>query len=261
MIATFRKDLRARGTVQASYTLGRATDYYQGGSRSTGVGDIPQPDQLRAYRADSAYDVRHRFSASGVYRLPTPFGNSLLPRMILGGWELGTTAILQSGTPFWITNNAPFNPVRDAAGNITGLRPLSGDYNADGTNFDLPNVPSGLPTSFDRNEFLGANAGRPVFDASQFGVPQLGTQGNSPRNAFRQPGVVSVNSSVIKNNRLPWLGEAGNLQLKFEFFNVLNRVNLGNIESNLGTPNFGRVLSQNGNAGPRTIQIGARIAF
>ena len=57
------------------------------------------------------------------------------------------------------------------------------------------------------------------------------------------------------------LGEGGNLQLKFEFFNVINRVNLGGINANPGDPNFGRILGQNGNAGPRVIQIGARVAF
>ena len=98
-------------------------------------------------------------------------------------------------------------------------------------------------------------------NAVDFTAPPVGTQGNSPRNAFRQPGVLQIDSSVVKNNRIPFLGEAGNLQLKFEFFNVLNRVNLGNINSNVADPNFGRILGQNGNAGPRSIQIGARIAF
>jgi hypothetical protein len=70
-----------------------------------------------------------------------------------------------------------------------------------------------------------------------------------------------VDGSVIKNNRLPMLGETGNLQLKFEFFNAINRVNLGNINSNVADPNFGRIIGQNGSAGPRTVQIGARIAF
>ena len=171
------------------------------------------------------------------------------------------TAIMESGAPYWIVNTAGFNPFRDAAGNVTGFRPNSGDYNADGVNFDLPNVPNGLPNKFDRTLFLGANGGRAAMLTADFIAPTVGTHGNSPRNAFRQQGVVQVNSSVIKNNKLPFLGETGNLQLKFEFFNVLNRVNLGGINTNPGDPNFGRILGQNGNAGPRVIQLGARIAF
>jgi hypothetical protein len=261
MIASVRQRLGERLSFQASYTLGHATDYYQGGSRSNGVGNVPDPADLKRYRADSSYDIRNHFSASGVYRVPTPFKKSIVSRYVLGGWEIGTTAILESGLPYWIVNTAGFNPIRDANGNITGFRPLSGDYNADGTNFDLPNVPTGLPTKFDRSLFLGANGGRAAMNAADFTAPPVGTEGNSPRNAFRQQGVVQVNSSVIKNNKLPYLGEAANLQLKFEFFNVINRVNLGGINTNPGDPNFGRILGQNGNAGPRVIQIGARVAF
>jgi hypothetical protein len=261
IIASVRSNLGKSGSMQASYTFGEATDYYQGGSRSTGSGNIPDPSQLKVYNADSAYDVRHRFSASGVYRFPTPFRQNFVARTVLGGWEIGSTAALQTGQPYWIVNTSAFNPIRDAAGNITGYRPLSGDYNADGLNFDLPNVPSGLPTTFERSRFLGANAGQAAITAADLTSPAVGSQGNSPRNKFRQQGVIQLNSSVLKNNRLPWFGEGGNLQLKFEFFNVINRVNLGNINANPGDPNFGRILGQNGNAGPRTIQIGARIAF
>lgn len=261
MIASVRSRMGRRGSVQASYTVGNTTDSYQGGSRSTGAGNIPDPAQLRAYPANSAFDVRHRFSASGVYQIPSPFQKNGIARNVLGGWELGTTAILQTGLPYWIVNTGPFNPIRDANGKVIGFRPLSGDYNADGVNFDLPNVPSGLPTKLDRSLFLGANGGRANYNAADFPAPAVGTEGNSPRNAFNQQGVVQVSASVIKNNRLRFLGEAGNLQLRFEFFNVLNRVNLGNINTNPADPNFGRILGQNGNAGPRSIQIGARIAF
>ena len=261
MIATMRQRFGDRLTFQSSFTLGRATDFYQGGSRSAGVGNVPDPTNFRSFRADSSYDVRRRFSASGVYRLPTPFKDNLVARNVLGGWEIGGTGILESGLPYWIVNTAGFNPIRDANNNVTGFRPNSGDYNADSLNFDLPNVPSGLPKKFERSAFLGANGGRAAYDIAQFIAPPVGTQGNSPRNAFRQQGVVQLNTSVIKNNPLPFLGEAGNLQLKFEFFNVINRVNLGGINTNPGDPNFGRILGQNGNAGPRVIQIGARIAF
>ena len=261
MIASVRQRLGERLTFQGSYTLGHATDFYQGGSRSAGSGNVPDPASLKSYPAVSSYDIRNHVSASGVYRLPTPFRNHLVSRVALGGWELGVTAIFESGLPYWIVNTSGFNPIRDAAGNVTGYRPLSGDYNADGVNFDLPNVPAGLPAKFDRSMFLGANGGRAALNAADFTAPPVGTEGNSPRNAYRQQGVIQLNSSVIKNNKLPWLGEAANLQLKFEFFNVINRVNLGGINTNPGDPNFGRILGQNGNAGPRVIQIGARVAF
>ena len=163
---------------------------------------------------------------------------------LLGGWQLSSVAIAQTGAPFTIFN-----------GNNANAPVLPGDYNRDGFNYDLPNIPSNLPSRFDRSRFLGANPSQPVFVASQFTAPPAGTQGNSPRNGFRNQGLMSLNASVTKNNRIR---ENWNLQLKFEFFNVLNRVNLGGINSNLGAANFGRITSQDD---PRSIQVGARLSF
>jgi Carboxypeptidase regulatory-like domain len=259
MIASVRTDLGQRGLIQASYTLGHVTDLYQGGSRSIGLESAPDPRQLGDRPADARFDVRHRFSASGVYRLPTPFRDIRLARGLLGGWEIGSTAIIQSGTPFTITNNAAFNPIRDPDTNeVIGLNPNSGDYNADGFNYDFPNQAPNLPRIFSRDNFLGSNSGKAVYTPAQFPVPTIGTQGDALRSYFRQQGFIGVNASLIKNNRLPILGESGNLQLKFEFFNVLNRVNLGDVEANLASFNFGRILGQRD---PRVMQIGARISF
>jgi len=255
LIASFRKDLREKGTFQASYTLSNVKNYFQGGSRSVGFEEVVDPRQIKDRYADAPFDVRHRVSASGVYRFSTPFDNNFLARRVLGGWELSSTAILQSGTPFSVFTNAPFNPIRDANGNVTGVQPNSGDYNADGFNFDYPNQGPNLPTIVDRNTYLSGQLG---YNRSDFSIPAPGTQGNAQRNYFRQQGVITVNSSLIKNNRLPFFGEDGNLQLKFEFFNVINRVNLGGVNNNLADSNFGRILSQ---GQPRVIQLGARFAF
>jgi hypothetical protein len=258
MIASLRRDFSARGTFQASYTLSRVTDLYQGGSRSVGFESAPDPRQLGDRPADALFDFRHRFSSSGVYRLPTPFGRNGFAKALLGGWEIGATGIAQTGAPFTVTHNAPFNPIRNAQGQVTGLNPNSGDFNADGFNFDFPNQQPNLPRKYERNNFLGSNSGKQVYTLAMFPIPVIGTQGNGQRAYFRQQGLISVNASLIKNNRLPILGESGNLQLKFEFFNVLNRVNLGGMINQLNNFNFGKILSQ---GDPRVVQIGARIAF
>jgi hypothetical protein len=65
-------------------------------------------------------------------------------------------------------------------------------------------------------------------------------------------------ASVLKNNHLPWLGEQGNLQLRFDFINLLNHTNLGPVDPNMGDPGFGKV----GTVLPaRQLQLGLRIAF
>ena len=49
-----------------------------------------------------------------------------------------------------------------------------------------------------------------------------------------------------------------NLQLRFEFFNVLNRVNLTSVDGNLNSSTFGRSTST---YDPRIIQLGTRLVF
>lgn len=255
LITSVRTDIGRSGSFQASYTLSNVKDYYQGGSRSVNLEGIDDVRLIKERYADANFDARHRFSASGIYTLPTPFASNFFARNVLGGWEIGSTAILQTGTPYSIFNNAPFRPIRDAAGNITGLQANSGDYNADGNNFEYPNQIDGVPQIGERSGFL---AGQAFYSRSQFPNPAVGTAGNSLRNYFRQQGFIGVDASLIKNIGLGFLGDSGNLQLKAEFFNVINRVNLGGMRNNTDDSLFGRIVSQ---GEPRVIQVGARFAF
>ena len=91
-----------------------------------------------------------------------------------------------------------------------------------------------------------------------FTAPAAGTEGSVRRNSCRNPGLVEVDASVLKNNRIRWLGEGGNLQFRFDFENVLNHVNLTAVDSNLTDATFGRSIST---LEPRTIQLGVRLSF
>ena len=64
--------------------------------------------------------------------------------------------------------------------------------------------------------------------------------------------------SLLKNNKVPFLGERGNLQLRFDFFNILNRVNLRGVDNNLASGTFDRSVQT---LDPRIIVLGARIVF
>jgi hypothetical protein len=264
MILSLRSGIGFPIQFQTSYTYGHVTDYGQAGSRTGtgdlfGAGDFPDQHNIKAYNfGDADWDVRHRFSFSGFYKLPTPRIDNKLVKGVLGGWELTTVAILQTGTPFSVANFSSFQPILDSSGNVIGLEPGSGDYNVDGYNYDYPNAPSasllGLFTgSHSRQQFLNG-----VFSATAFSAPALGTEGNLKRNIFRNPGIISIDSGLIKNNAVGLLGDRGNLQLRFDFYNVLNHPNLMGVDSGLTDASFGRVTSTRD---PRIIQLGARIVF
>jgi len=243
MILSLRGRAGSRGSFQASYTLSKATDYPEAGTRfdqdtspSGTPYNIPDPTAYFSYWGDANYDVRNRFSFSGSYTVPgMPNG---VGRVVTSGWEVSAIAAIQSGTPFWVIDTRAFG--------------AGGDYNADGVDFDIPNS-STTPVSYSRSSYESG-----LFTASDFPAPAAGTEGNEPRNLYRNPGMVQVDASVLKNNHLPWLGEQGNLQFRFDFINLFNHVNLGSVDPFIGDASFGKVTSA---LNARQLQLGIRIAF
>lgn len=257
-IATVRKEFGKHGTLQASYTLSHVTDFGSGGTRSNGYEGFVDQNLIynsgsrSALRADSSWDHRHRFALSGTYNLPTPAASNVLAKRVLGGWQISLLSILQSGGPFTVLNYNSFDPILDGTGKVIGLKADSGDYNADGSNYDYPNFGGSVNNSHSRNDFL--NKG--IFTAGSFTAPAIGTEGSEKRNMFRNPNYLNFDTSVLKNNKL--VRDRVNLQLHFDFFNVLNHVNLGGVDGNMFSSTFGRVTSQ---GDPRRIQLGARLSF
>jgi len=240
MIFTVRGRAGARGNFQTSYTLSHAKSYIESGTRFDQDAGINVPDQnaYNSYYADANYDVRQRFSFSGAYTLPGL--NRGIGKVLTSGWEITSIAVAQSGTPFWVINDLSLT--------------AGGDYNADGLAYDIPDTPTtNFTGSHSRQAYISG-----LFTQADFPAPAAGTEGNLKRNSYRNPGLLQVDASVLKDTHLPWLGEQGSLQLRFDFLNVLNRVNLGPVNSTFGNGSFGKVTTA---LSPRQIQLGARISF
>ena len=80
---------------------------------------------------------------------------------------------------------------------------------------------------------------------SAFGRPARGTFGNLPRNELRGPGYWRVDASLFKHFAL---GAGRGMEVRIESVNLLNNVNLGNPDSEVGVPgnpnpNAGRINS------------------
>lgn len=247
------RQIQGRSSFQATYTLSKVEDYGQAGTRVNRDPGYATPSQhdLSRFRAPADWDARHRVAFAESYLVPDPSMRSNILNRLLGGWQVAGTGILQTGTPFTVFSDAPFRPVLDAGGRVIGLQPNSGDYNADGVNFDFPNAPSGLSSSsFNRHQYVDG-----VFPASSFTLPAMGQEGTLHRSAFRNPGFINVDLSLIKNNRVT---PGTNAQFRLEVFNVLNRVNLAGVNGNLASSTFGRSTST---FDPRIIQLGVRLTF
>lgn len=102
---------------------------------------------------------------------------------------------------------------------------------------------------------------------SELTPPANGTFGNSGRNIFRGPDFTNWDFSMSKNTKL---GEHVTLQLRAEFFNILNHPNFTGINNNLAgsnpglaafTPDLGASNPVLGSGGSRHIQLGAKFIW
>jgi hypothetical protein len=157
----------------------------------------------------------------------------LLAKNILGGWQVSGVFQYASGTPYTIysNNNDPF---------------LNG--------FNRANYDPSVGLHLDYNNYY---KGLPVFNTNAFSDPGFAA-GNEPRvvSGLRQPFNSNENLALAKRF---FFGERVNAELRVEFFNVLNRMQVCGYNQGLdnnvqdGVGNFG-LVSPNGNGGSNTCQ-------
>jgi hypothetical protein len=231
-------------SIQGVYTFGKALDVFShSGSLSSGSAttttSIIQRENPHAQRGRADFDIRQQFSATGSWMLPN-IAKTGWKKQAFGNWQLGGTWMLQSGLPLTVYTAQSFKATYDSAGNVIGN--TGGDYNADGNNYDVPNVPS-----FGRHlsGMKKANYLKGIFAASSFPAPALGVEGNLGRNTYDNPGFNSANVSATKFITVPWFfRESMKVEAKAEVYDLFNRANLGNVTGNMNSSLFGTSTSQ-----------------
>ena len=226
--AKFNKRFSDGYSVKVNYTLQRTRQH--GGTYFET--DLPEHQGL--YNSDLDYgppdwDRVHNFVVALVAEIPVGRGRTYLsdasPAVdaILGGWQFNTNTIIQSGLPFSVT-------YKDA-GQDRDTGPNRPDLVGD------PDGPGNRDQWFNTTPIGSAG--------SAFGRPARGTFGNMGRNVLRGPGYWRVDASMFKHVAL---GEGRGVEFRIEAVNLLNHVNLGNPDSEVGVPgnpntNAGRINS------------------
>jgi hypothetical protein len=264
--ATFsvRKIFSHNYTFQASYTLGKAIDLVNAVGPGSGAvyAEVIDAYNVPFQRGLSPNDVRQKVALNFVAHLPSLSNMAAPMRQVLGGWEVSSLAVIQSGLAYTIFTSASFQPVWNNAGcaqKVTAgcqvVGNTGGDYNGDGNTYDLPMRPSfSLNKTYSRSDYL-----KGLFPASAFPAPPLGQEGDVGRGTVRGPGFAQVDFSILKNFNTPWFwGEGSKFQFRAEFYNLFNRVNLNNFDGNVASGTFGTAT---GVFTPRSIQLGARLEF
>ena len=236
-------------TFDGNYTFGKSIDTqsFELGAQQT------DPSIPGLNRGPSDYDVRHNLVLSGLYSLPFFAGDKGTLAKVLGGFEIGGIVSAHSGFPW--TPSVFGDEATDLSGD--GFRPdrplgyLGGAIEDPGNDDFISGI-------FPRNA-SHPNGGPDYFITTGNGPAGIG------RNSFRGPNYFTIDLSVTKTIGLPgFLGETSNFEIRANFFNVFNRLNLSPISQvstntdigNVGS--FGRATS--GLAG-RVVEFQGRLRF
>ena len=187
---------------------------------------------LNLERGRSDNDRRQVAVGSVIWNMD--YFNHVTPflRAIINDWQLSGIVTLQSGGPFTVTSGV--------------------DTNLDGTSNDRANLIA--------DPFLDPNRSRNDvsnmwFNTSAFARGATGTDGTAARNLMTGPGSKNVDMGIFRNLKFK---ERMNLQVRGEFTNVLNLVNLSNPNATFGAAAFGTIRSA---GAMRQVQLGLRLTF
>ncbi len=201
-------------------------------------------------RGDAEFDIRHRVTVAGNWKIPMGSKPGLYSTL-LRGWSLNPLFVARTGQPFSIFDSdaqlLPYNAPRAT---------FIGSVPRDGNGLTAQSTP-------DSYNYL-------TFSSSQIThIPMPLTPGAkwpasmSGRDAFRAPGWWNLDLGVYKDTRIT---ERVSLQLRAETFNLFNHANLYVVGSSadLGSGN-NAVSACYGCTGStydrRHLQLGAKIIF
>jgi hypothetical protein len=196
---------------------------------SKSIDEASDPDELpqdsgniRAERALSRFDQRHRFVFSWLYE----FGSSKYE--LLNDWQISGVVRLSSGNPF------------------TPL--ISFDNSGTATFLDRPNLLSNPRSGLSRTQ---------LYTAAAFGIPPGGF-GNVGRNSLTGPGLNSFDISIRK--RIGFANDRF-VEFRTDVFNLFNHPNFSLPNNFVDEPAFGSVVATNPDHGRRRVQVGIRLTF
>ena len=237
---SLRRRFSNKYSWEVNYTLGKS-EATQGGDLSVyyitsynAIQDFWDPEYDYG---PSTNDIRHRLNGTFIYELPEIGGGQGIANGVLGGWQISGIVQARTGGALVITQPSGIGNSRPdvAAGADLKVADWKDTCAANGCNY--------LNTA----GFVRV----PTFPATNATV----RPGTYQPEMVRGPGDFNFHTTLAKSFSLA--GET-RLQVRADIFNVLNRKNYDNPNTNMNNADFGRIT---GAGRPRVFQLGARLTF
>jgi hypothetical protein len=235
-------------SADVAYTWSRLKDDMDTSGWGNQFGAVYYQDAFNPHAnyALSNFDRPNSIKGSLTYAIPLGRGhqylNSALADAAVGGWQVSSIIIAQSGSPFTVVMNSA--TPSGALCNGCALYP------------NLVGNPSAGHQSLNQ-----------WYNQLAFAPPPVNTFGNNERNSLRGPDLTDVDFSLAKTWGIPgW--ERGKLQLRMDAVNVLNHPSFRNPSNNLNPnaltsgvpdPSVGQISATTITG--RTLQLSGRFTF
>jgi outer membrane receptor protein involved in Fe transport len=238
--------------LEAAYTRSRVTDETQGQSNvqdcitSGGLLGV-YPLNTSVDKGPACFDILNNWEINALYHFPDPIKGDGFLSKVTNGWFVSSIISIQSGQPFsplMGTNRSNSGVLQGGQGDRPNINtpallaaypctstpghPATGPDTNPCAYVPIPYDPSKVITGDPNNWINGAmfslppNCTGPGLTNCSSTIGQLGTV---LRNSLVGPAVRNWDFSLVKDTKLGFLGEAGNLEFRAEFFNVVNHPN------------------------------------
>jgi hypothetical protein len=269
---TFSQSFSLDSEYRLSHSMDSGSNAYAGGFYQW---------NLATGFATSDYDVRHAFKVFGIWS-PTIFkGSNSWMEKVVGGWSVSGILNAHSGFPF--SPNYGLGELSNGFDPVFNFGKFSGGSSGDSGNGQyLPaNYMGGFKPNFGGHSTVNGAAlftaptitpgtlfaclfpNPPVAQcpSGQQGFGPLPTAPGIARNSFTGPGYFDVDATLSKSfgiPKLPVLGENARLEIRANFFNLFNKLNLTNLQTDIMNSHFGEAQNV---LGARVIEMQARFSF
>ena len=226
----------------ASYTWSRAIDngasgFFNAENGPGGGSAVQDFYNLANNEGVAGYNIPHFLSLSSVWELPAGKGKGIFNRgpaaWVLGNWHANSLFQIRSGQPINMVVNGDVANIGNEVAWWSYMRPnLVGDPDP------------------------GTRTSARWFNTDAFETPSFGSFGNAGRGLVYTETVTYLDFSLFK--RFAW-GDSRWVEVRSEFFNLLNLANYGPPDSTVLSQTIGRVV--NTVAPMRQVQFGLKIIF